>query len=69
MKLTYDVNVGVGGPIRRDKLWFYLGARWQDNESFVAGTYRQQERRRPNSWTYEADPSAAGASSSPSSRT
>ena len=57
MKLTYDVNVGVGGPIRRDSLWFYSAARWQDNESFVAGTFANKNAGDPNSWTYEADPS------------
>ena len=56
MKLTYDVNVGVGGPIKRDKLWFYSAARWQDNESFVAGTFANKNAGDPNSWTYEADP-------------
>ena len=25
----YDVNPGFGGPIRRDRLWFYTSARWQ----------------------------------------
>ena len=57
MKLTYDVNAGVGGPIRRDKLWFYSAVRWQDNESFVAGTFANKNAGDPNSWTYVADPS------------
>ena len=57
MKLTYDVNVGVGGPIKRDKLWFYSAARWQDNESYVAGTFANKNAGDPNSWTYVADPS------------
>jgi carboxypeptidase family protein len=56
MKLTYDVNTGVGGPIRLDKLWFYSAARWQDNESLVAGTFANQNAGDPNSWTYVADP-------------
>jgi hypothetical protein len=56
MKLTYDVNVSAGGPIQRDKLWFYTAARWQDNESFVAGTFANKNAGNPNSWTYEADP-------------
>jgi hypothetical protein len=57
MKLTYDVNVGVGGPIMQDKLWFYSAARWQDNESYVAGTFANKNAGNPNSWAYEADPS------------
>jgi len=39
MKLTYDVNGGVGGPIKKDKLWFFTSVRFQDNESYVAGGY------------------------------
>ena len=56
MKLTYDVNASVGGPIRTDKLWFYSAARWQDNESFVAGTFANKNAGDINSWTYEPDP-------------
>jgi hypothetical protein len=56
MKLTYDVNASAGGPIKKDTLWFYSAARWQDNESFVAGTFANKNAGNPNSWTYEADP-------------
>jgi Carboxypeptidase regulatory-like domain len=56
MKLTYDINTSIGGPIRPDKLWFYSAARWQDNESFVAGTFANKNAGNINSWTYEPDP-------------
>ena len=56
MKLTYDINTSIGGPIRLDKLWFYSAARWQDNESFVAGTFANKNAGNINSWTYEPDP-------------
>jgi hypothetical protein len=55
MKLTYDVNTSVGGPIRRDKLWFYSTGRWQDNESYVAGSFANKNAGDPNSWTYVPD--------------
>jgi len=55
MKLTYDVNVSVGGPIKQDKLWFYSAARWQDNESYVAGTFANKNAGDINSWTYVPD--------------
>ena len=60
MKLTYDVNVGVGGPIRRDKLWFYSAVRWQDNESYVAGTFANKNCRRSQQLDLRAGPVAAG---------
>ena len=49
MKLAYDVNAGVGGPIKRDKLWFYSAVRWQDNESLVAGGYTNKNAGNNNS--------------------
>ena len=67
MKLTYDVNAGVGGPIRRDKLWFYRPSAGRTT-SFVAGTFANKNAGDPNSWTYVADPRSR-RSSSPNSRT
>ncbi len=39
LKRTYDINAGVGGPIKTDKLWFFTSGRLQDNSSLVAGGY------------------------------
>ena len=36
----YDVNGAYGGPILRDRLWFYSAARRQDRESKLTGNYR-----------------------------
>jgi hypothetical protein len=58
MKLTYDVNGGVGGPIRRDRLWFFSSVRFQDNESYIAGGY--PNRLGPDSLLYEPDTSEQG---------
>ena len=51
----YDVNPSGGGPIVRDKLWFYGSLRWQANESYVAGTYANLNAGNPNAWTYAPD--------------
>ncbi len=58
MKLTYDVNGGIGGPIKRDKLWFFSSVRFQDNESYVAGGY--PNKLGPTSLLYEPDTSQQG---------
>ena len=37
--LIYDYNPAVGGPIKKDKLWFYSAFRaWGVNQG-IAGTY------------------------------
>src|SRR5688572_7995539 len=36
----YDINGAYGGPIMRDRLWFYATARQQDRESLLFGNYR-----------------------------
>ncbi len=42
-KKVYDVNPGVGGPLVRDKLWFYSAARWQaQRELSVAGLWENK---------------------------
>jgi hypothetical protein len=57
MKQAYDINPSGGGPIVRDKLWFYASARFQDNESYIAGTYVNKNAGDPTKWTYDPDTS------------
>ncbi|MBI2187031.1 MAG: TonB-dependent receptor [Acidobacteria bacterium] len=35
----YDVGGGIGGPIQRDKLWFFASARWEDRSQYQVGNY------------------------------
>ena len=60
MKKAYDINPSVGGPIMRDKLWFYTSARWQTNQNYIAGLYYNKNEGDPTKWLYEADPSRRG---------
>ena len=60
MKMAYDINPGVGGPILREKLWFYSSARWQANENFIAGLYYNKNEGDPTKWLYEQDTSRRG---------
>ena len=55
LKRVYDVNVNFGGPIMRDKVWFFTGARWVENNKFIAGRYFNLNAGNPNAWTYEPD--------------
>src|SRR5688572_11186431 len=55
LKELYDVNPGVGGPIVRDKLWFYAAARWQTSQSYVAGLWENKNAGDPSRWDYDPD--------------
>ncbi len=35
---TYQVNPSFGGPIKRDKLWFYFTYKYEDNKTYVASS-------------------------------
>jgi hypothetical protein len=39
LKETYDFNPGYGGPILRDRLWFFGTARWTKAENYVPNEY------------------------------
>jgi hypothetical protein len=39
LKTVYDFNPGYGGPIKRDKLWWFASARWTKAENEVPNNY------------------------------
>jgi len=51
----WDVNGSFGGPIVKDRLWYYAAARRQGNDRYVTGMYYNQNAGNPNAWTYLAD--------------
>jgi len=55
LKLTYDVNGSGGGPIVRDKVWFFASTRFQANETYVAGLYENLNAGDPTRWDYAPD--------------
>jgi hypothetical protein len=55
VKLNWEFNPGVGGPIKRDKLWFYTSYRYTQDDSYVADQYYNKNENNPNLWNYEAD--------------
>jgi hypothetical protein len=57
---VYDVDPSGGGPILRDKLWFYASARWQANKNYVAGSFGNLNAGDPTKWTYVQDPNTRG---------
>ena len=52
VRAIWDLNAAFGGPIVKDKLWFYTAHRWWGNENFVAGTFFDLV---PDDWVYTPD--------------
>jgi hypothetical protein len=52
VKNMVDFNPVVGGPIVRDKVWFFGGLRYQYTDSFIGGMWYDKN---PSDWIYEAD--------------
>jgi hypothetical protein len=49
------VNPGFGGPIRRDRLWFYTSARIQVADNWVGGMFHDPFWNNPNVFTDATD--------------
>jgi hypothetical protein len=47
-----DINPSGGGPILRDRLWFYAAARWQVNKNYVGGLWDNLNAGDPTRWDY-----------------
>ncbi len=56
VKQTYDVNPAFGGPLNRDKLWFYTSARFFGYQNYV-GMLGNKNAGLKDVWTYVPDES------------
>jgi hypothetical protein len=54
---SYDLNGAVGGPLKRDRLWFFGTARGQGNSAYITNMYYNLNAGNPNAWLYSPDPS------------
>ena len=52
---VYDVNGSVGGPIAKDKLWYFMSVREQGQRQNTLNLYFNQNAGNPNSFAYAAD--------------
>ena len=53
----WDYNGAIGGPIQKDKIWFFVQARTEGSYRTVPGMFANVNMGDPNAWTYVADPS------------
>jgi hypothetical protein len=54
---VWDINGAVGGPIRRDRLWYFVNARDVGSANSVPGMWANRNAGDPRAWTYEPDQS------------
>ena len=57
VKQIYDVGGGVGGPLKKDKLWFYTAHRWWGSQEYAPGSFYNLTQGTP---VYTPDPSRRG---------
>ena len=55
VKMNYDINPTVGGPLSRDKVWFYGAARFTKTQNYVGGMFHNVNEGIENIWLYQAD--------------
>jgi len=55
LKNLFDYNGSFGGPIAKDKMWFYSSTRFQRSESYIAGLWENKNAGDIAKWLYEAD--------------
>jgi hypothetical protein len=55
LEKLWDFSLGVGGPIVKDRLWFYGIAREEGSHRSVPGMYANKNAGDPTSWTYAPD--------------
>jgi hypothetical protein len=52
---VWDFNLGIGGPIANDRLWYYANLRDEGSERTVPGMFANKNAGDPTKWLYEAD--------------
>ncbi len=54
-KNLWDYNFGIGGPILKDRLWYFGQLRTEGYKNTVPGMFANANAGNPNSWTYVPD--------------
>ena len=52
---TSQLNLGVGGPIKRDRLWYFGTVRHQTDVAYVTNMWANRNAGNGNAWTYDPD--------------
>ena len=52
---VYDLTAAVGGPIKKDRVWYFVSARTQGSTRVIASVYYNQNAGDATKWTYVPD--------------
>ena len=52
---NWDFNPGFGGPLKRDKVWFFASGRSQGAYLFAPGIFYNKNENDPTKWNYDPD--------------
>jgi hypothetical protein len=52
---VYDFNAAVGGPIKKDKLWYYMSVRQQGSRRDILNVYYNNNAGDSTKWAYAPD--------------
>jgi hypothetical protein len=52
---NWDFSPGFGGPLAKNRVWFYLSGRSQGANTQVPGQFYNLNANNPNAWTYAPD--------------
>src|SRR5262245_22544615 len=55
IKSNWEINPSFGGPIQKDKIWYYYSVRYQRAENYSAGMYQNLNAFDVNKWIYAPD--------------
>ena len=55
IRKLWDINPGLGGPLKQDRLWFYVSGRYAGISNYAAGIFADLNANNPNVWTYAPD--------------
>jgi hypothetical protein len=55
LKYLHDYNGSAGGPIARDRMWFFSSARFQNSQSYTTGLWENKNAGDLTKWNYEPD--------------
>ena len=58
----WDVDYALGGPLKKDKLWFFYLGRSYGSSTSVTGMFANRNAGNPNAWTFDPDPSTQARS-------